>query len=61
VSNVTDKQVDNMKAKRNRMGSVSVGLELVIVALQLNVWFQLVAFMPALLGVAANVQQSAKC
>ena len=61
MSNVTDKQVNNMKTKRNHLGGASIGLELVIVALQLNVWFQLIAFLPALLGVATNVQHSAKC
>ena len=50
-----------MANKRNRWGGLSVGMEVAIIALNLNPWFQLVAFMPGVLGVAAAAQNSAKC
>ena len=43
------------------MGGLSVGLEVTIIALNLNVWFQLLAFLPAVIGLAAGIQESAKC
>jgi len=58
---VNDKQLGEMASKRNRWGSLSVGMEVAIIALNLNPWFQLVAFMPGVLGIAAAAQNSAKC
>ena len=50
-----------MAAKRNRYGGVSIGLEMTVVVFNLNPWFQLLAFMPAVISVAAGAQNAAKC
>jgi hypothetical protein len=50
-----------MGKKRNRFGGLSIALEFAIVSFQLNPWFQMMAFMPAIIGVAASAQSSAKC
>ena len=50
-----------MSKKRNKFGGLSIAFEFAIVSFQLNPWFQMMAFMPAIVGVAANVQNSAKC
>ena len=58
---MNDKQLGEMASKRNRWGSLSVGMEVAIIALNHNPCFQLVAFMPGVLGIAAAAQNSAKC
>ena len=50
-----------MTSKRNKFGGASVALELVVIAFDLNPWFQLLAFMPAVISVAAGAQNAAKC
>lgn len=50
-----------MATKRNRFGGLSVALEVFVVFFNLNPWFQMMAFLPAIIGVAAGAQNSAKC
>lgn len=50
-----------MGKKRNRFGGLSLLVEFAVVSFQLNPWFQMMAFMPAIVGVAASAQNAAKC
>ena len=50
-----------MTSKRNKFGGTSVALEMTVMAMGLNPWFQFLAFLPAIIGVAAGAQNAAKC
>lgn len=58
---MNDKQLGEMTSKRNKFGGTSVALEMTVMAMGLNPWFQFLAFLPAIIGVAAGAQNAAKC